>query len=55
MSTAYSKATEHLCVEDIDIDLAMKKMYCVLPPDIQGSNEFFNDGDGESAFCLHLS
>ena len=55
MSTAYSKATERLCVEDIDIDLAMKKMYCVLPPDIRGSNEFFNDGDGESAFCLHLS
>ena len=55
MSTAYSKATEHLRVEDIDIDLAMKKMYCVLPPDIRGSNEFFNDGDGESAFCLHLS
>ena len=55
MSTAYSKATEHLCVEDIDIDLAMKKMYFVLPPDIRGSNEFFNDGDDESAFCLHLS
>ena len=55
MSTSYSKATERLCVEIIDINLAMKKMYCVLPPDIRGSNEFFNDGDGESAFCLHLS
>ena len=55
ISTAYFKATERLRVEDIDIDLAMKKMYCVLPPDIRGSNEFFNDGDGESAFCLHLS
>ncbi len=55
MSTVYSKATGCLCVEDIDIDLAMKKMYCVLPPDIWGSNEFFNDGDPESAFCLHFS
>ena len=55
MSAADSKAVEHLTVEDIDINLAMKKMYCVLPPGVLGSNEYFNDGDGESAFCLHLS
>jgi hypothetical protein len=56
MSAADSKTVEHLTVEDIDINLlAMKKMYCVLPPGVLGSNEYFNDGDGESAFCLHLS
>ncbi len=46
MSAADSKAVEHLTVEDIDINLAMKKMYCVLPPGVLGSNEYFNDGDG---------
>ena len=35
-----------------DIDLAMKKVYCLLPPGIVGSNAYFNDGDGESAFLL---
>lgn len=55
MSAADSKAVEHLTVEDININLAMKKVYCVLPPGVLGSNEYFNDGDGEAAFCLHLS
>ena len=55
MSATDSKAVEHLTVEDININLAMKKVYCVLPPGVLGSNEYFNDGDGEAAFCLHLS
>ena len=54
-SAADSIAVEHLTVEDININLAMKKVYCVLPPGVLGSNEYFNDGDGEVAFCLHLS
>jgi len=47
MSAADSKAVEHLIVEDIDINLDTKKMYCVLPPGVMGSNEYFNDSDGE--------
>jgi hypothetical protein len=50
VSTASSKAVEHLTVEDSDISLALKKVYCVFPPDAMGSNDYFIDD--ESAFLL---
>ena len=40
MSSSYSNAVEHLTVENIDINLAMKKLYCVLPLGILGSNGY---------------
>ncbi len=54
MSALYSSAVEHLTVENSDINLAMRKLYCVLPPGVLGSNEYFNH-DGELVVCLHLS
>ena len=54
MSASYSSAVEHLTVENSDINLAMRKLYCVLPPGVMGSNEYFNH-DGELVVCcLHL-
>jgi len=46
MSASYSSAVDHLTVENSDINLAMRKLYCVLPPGVLGSNEYFNH-DGE--------
>ncbi len=54
MSTSYSNAVKNLTVENSDINLAMKKLYCVLPPGVLGFNEYFNH-DGESVVCLHPS
>jgi hypothetical protein len=54
MSASYSSAVDHLTVENSDINLAMRKLYCVLPPGVVGSNEYFNH-DGELVVCLHLS
>ncbi len=34
MTGAYSKADEHLSVEDSDIDINMKQFFCVLPPGV---------------------
>jgi hypothetical protein len=42
MTGAYSKANKHLSVEDSDIDIAMKQIFCVLPPGLRGSNAYFN-------------
>ena len=53
MSASYSSAVDYLTV-DSDINLAMRKVYCVLPPGVLGSNEYFNH-DGELVVCLHLS
>jgi len=50
MTKASTKAVEHYTYKGLD--LAMKKVYCLLPPGIVGSNAYFNDGDGESAFLL---
>jgi hypothetical protein len=44
MTGVYSKADEHLSVEDSNIDIAMKQIFCVLPPGVQGSNAYFNKG-----------
>ncbi len=55
MSSSYSNAVEHLTVENSDTSLAMKKLYCVLPPGVLGSNEYFNHDGESSVFCLHLS
>ncbi len=55
MSSLYSNAVEHLTVEKSNINLAMKKLYYVLPPGLLGSNEYFNHDGESSVFCLHLS
>jgi hypothetical protein len=44
MTAAYSKADKLLPVEDSDTDIAMKEILCILPPGVQGSNAYFNDG-----------
>ncbi len=44
MTGAYSKADEHLSVEDSNIDIAMKQIFCVLSPGVWGSNAYFNEG-----------
>jgi hypothetical protein len=44
MTAAYGKADKLLPVEDSDTDIAMKEILCILPPGIQGSNAYFNDG-----------
>ena len=44
MTAAYGKADKLLPVEDSDTDIAMKEILCILPPGVQGSNAYFNDG-----------
>ncbi len=44
MTGAYSKADEHLSVEDSNIKITMKQISCVLPPGVRGSNAYFNEG-----------
>jgi hypothetical protein len=44
MTAAYGKADKLLPVEDSDTDIAMKVILCILPPGVQGSNAYFNDG-----------
>jgi hypothetical protein len=44
MTGAYSKADEHLSIEDSNINIAMKQIFCVLPPRVRGSNAYFNKG-----------
>jgi hypothetical protein len=44
MTGVYSKANEHLSVEDSNINIAMKQIYCVLPSGGGGSNAYFNEG-----------
>ena len=44
MTGAYSKADEHLSIEDSDINIAMNRIFCVLPPGVRGSNAYFNKG-----------
>ena len=44
MTAAYGKADKLLPVEDSDADIAMKEILCILPPGVQGSNAYFNDG-----------
>ncbi len=41
MTGAYSKADEHLSIEDSDINIAMNRIFCVLPPGVRGSNAYF--------------
>jgi hypothetical protein len=43
MTGAYSKADEYQTVKDSDTNLAMKLIYCVLPPGVRGSNAYFNE------------
>ncbi len=43
MTAAYSKADEYQSVEDSDTNLAMKLIYCVVPPGVQGSHAYFNE------------
>jgi hypothetical protein len=43
-TAAYGKADKLLPVEDSDTDIAMKEILCILPPGVQGSNAYFNDG-----------
>ncbi len=44
MTGDYSKADKHLSIEDSNIDIAMKQIFCVLPPGVWGSNAYFNKG-----------
>jgi hypothetical protein len=45
MTDAYGKADKlHVAIEDCDTDIAMKKIYCILPPGGRGSNAYFNGG-----------
>jgi hypothetical protein len=44
MTAAYGKADKHLPVEDSDTDIAMKEILRILPPGVQGSNAYFNNG-----------
>jgi hypothetical protein len=44
MTAAYGKADKLLPVEDGVNDIAMKEILCILPPCVQGSNAYFNDG-----------
>ncbi len=45
LSKGYSQADEHYADTEIDIDIPMKKVFCILPPGIKGSNAYFNDGE----------
>ena len=44
MTAAYGKANKLLAVEDCDTDATMKEIFCILPPGVQGSNAYFNNG-----------
>jgi hypothetical protein len=44
MTGAYSKADEHLSVEDSNIGIAVKQIFCILPLGVWGSNAYFNKG-----------
>ena len=44
MTGAYSKADKHLSIEDSNINITMKQIFCVLAPGVRGSNAYFNKG-----------
>ncbi len=44
MTAAYGKAVKLLPIEDSDTYIAMKKILCILPPGVRGSNAYFNNG-----------
>ena len=54
LSKGYSQADEHQADAYTDIDIPMKKVCCILPPGIKGSNAYFNDGELDF-YCLDLS
>ncbi len=53
-TTGSSQADEHQADADIGVDIPMKKVSCILPPGIEGSNAYFNDGELDF-YCLDLS
>jgi hypothetical protein len=54
LTTSSSQADEHQADADIDINIPMKKVFSILPPGIEGSNAYFNDGELDF-YCLDLS
>jgi hypothetical protein len=47
LTTGSSQADEHQTCQDIDVNVPMKKVLCILPPGIEGSNAYFNEGEFE--------
>jgi hypothetical protein len=54
LNSGSSQADEHQADADIDINIPMKKVFCILPPGIKGLNAYFNDGELD-VYCLDLS